>query len=93
MEKISCNNKDWRTTKSDTRRNTFAVQDTNNPTTYQMREELAQMRTELGLVLKHVSGGDEKVNAMKYFTKPPPLIDEYYYEKDYYAVNDHMGFF
>ena len=46
-----------------------------------------QMRTELGLVLKHVTSGAEKVNAVNYFSKPPPMIDEYYYEGDSYAVN------
>ena len=35
---------------------TFAVQATNNKTAYKRREELVQMRTELGLVIKHVSG-------------------------------------
>lgn len=30
------------------------------------------MRTELGLVLKHVDGEVEKVNVVNYFTRPPP---------------------
>ena len=38
-------------------RNTCAVQSTPNPATDEIREEMAQMRTELGLVLKHVTGG------------------------------------
>ena len=46
-----------------------------------------QMRTELGLVLKHVTWGAEKVNAVNYLSKQPPPIDEYYYEEDSYAVN------
>ena len=61
----------------DTGRNTFVVKSINNPTTNEMHEELSQMRTELGLVLKHVNGGAEKVNAINYLTKPSPVVDEY----------------
>lgn len=51
------------------------------------------MRTELGLVLKHVSGGAEKVNVVNYHNKPPPVVDEYHYDDDAYAINDHtVGF-
>ena len=77
----------------DTSRNTFTVQATNNPTTDEMREELAQMSTELGFVLKHVSGGAEKLKTVNYLTKPQTLRDEYYYNEDAYAVNDQMGGF
>ena len=45
------------------------------------------MRTELGLVLQHVTRGAKKVNAVNYLTKPPPPVDEFYYEEDSYAVN------
>ena len=51
------------------------------------------MRIELGLVLRHVTGVAEKVNAVNYLSKPPPPNDEYYYEQDSYAVNDQMGVF
>ena len=51
------------------------------------------MGTDLGLVLKHVVGGVEKVNALNYFSKPPLPNDEYYYEEHSYAVNNQMGDF
>ena len=64
-----------------------------NPATYDIREEMAKMRTELGLVLKHVNGGAEKINAVNYLAKPPPPNDECYYVEDSYAVNKQTGGF
>ena len=52
LEKISRNNKAW---KLDTGRNTFVVKPTHNPAIDEIREEMAHMRTELGLVLKDVT--------------------------------------
>ena len=42
LEKISQNNKAWSTWKSDTKRNTFAMQSTHNPATDEIREELVR---------------------------------------------------
>ena len=81
------------TRKSDTGRNTFALQSTHNPTTDEIREEMAQMRTELELLLKHVTGGAEKINAVNYLSKPPPANDKGYYAEDSYAVNEQIGGF
>ena len=74
LEKISWNNKSLSTRKSDTGRNTFPVQSTHNPSTDEIREEMAQMRTELGLVLKHITGGAEKINTVNYLPKPAHLM-------------------
>ena len=40
------------------------------------------------LILKHITGGAEKENAVNYLTKQPPPADEYYYEDDSYPVNE-----
>ena len=69
------------------------MQDTQKSAADEIREEMAQMRTNLGLVLKHVTGGVGKVNVVNYLAKPPPLVDEYYYEEDSYAANDQTGGF
>lgn len=45
------------------------------------------------MVYKHLSGGAKKLNVVKYFTKPPAPINEYYYEVDTYAVKDYTGGF
>ena len=88
LERICRNNKSWSNRKLDTGRNTFAVQSTHNPATHEIREEMAQMRIELGLVLKHITGGAEKINAVNYLSIPPPTNDECYYAEDFYAVNE-----
>ena len=63
------------------------MQSTHNPAIDEIREEMAQMRTDLGLVLKHITGGAEKINAVNYLPKPPPPNDECYYAEDSYALN------
>lgn len=47
------------------------------------------MRTKLGLVLKHVRNGVEKVNVVTCLTRPlPASFIEWYYEEDLNYVND-----
>ena len=64
------------------------MQATHKPAADEIRVEVTQIRTKLGLVLKHVIGGAGKVNGVNYFTKPPPPVDEFYNEKDSYEVNE-----
>ena len=60
FEKISRNNKALSTRKSDTGRNTYAVQSVHNSVADELHDEMDQMRTELGLVLKHITGVRKK---------------------------------
>ena len=43
------------------------------------------------MVLKHINGGAEKINAVNYLSKPPPQNDECYYVVDSNAVNKQSG--
>ena len=78
LEKISKYNKFLSTRKSDTKRNIFAVQVSYNPATYKIHEDMSQMKTKIGWVLKHVPGGAKKETMVNYLAKHPPLVDEYY---------------
>ena len=69
------------------------MQSTHNPATDKISEEMSQMRIELGLVLKHVTEGAEKINAVNYLSKPPPPNDKCYYAEETYAVNEQTGGF
>lgn len=46
------------------------------------------MRIDLELVLNHVCGGVENVNAMNYLTRTPPPSQLCYDVEDAYALND-----
>ena len=61
FEKISRNIKVWSTRKSYTRKNTFTVLALHNLDEDKVREEMYQMRTDLGLLLKHVTRGAKEV--------------------------------
>lgn len=60
----------------------LSIQATQNQPKDDIGEEMAQLRTEIGLLLKHLNGSAEKLNAMNY------LVDEYIYEKDLNLVNN-----
>ena len=78
--KISHKNKDWSTRKSDTGRNTLAVETTNKSIVDEIHKVMWQIRIGLGFVLKHVTGGAKKINAVNYLMKPPPTSDHYYHQ-------------
>ena len=40
------------------------------------------------MVLKHVTRGAEKINAVNYLAKPPSPNNEFYYEEESYVVNE-----
>ena len=61
------------------------------PSHIEIREEMAQMRTKLGLVLKRITRDVEKINVVNYLSKRPPLNDECYYAEDFYVVNEQTG--
>ena len=69
------------------------MKSTHNPARDEIPEEMAHMRTEIGLVLKHIIGGAEKINAVNYLSKPPPPNDEFYYAENSYVVNEQTGGF
>lgn len=74
-------------------RSTFAVQATPSQSVDDFREQMDKIRKNLGLVLKHVNRGAEKVNVVNYITRaPPPPVEECYYKEDVYLVNGHGGF-
>ena len=69
---ISQNNNAWSTRKSKIGRIISAVQFAPSQSTGDIHEKMAQIRTNLGLVLKHVSVGAKKVKAKNHFTVNPP---------------------
>ena len=77
----------------DNGRITFEAQSAQTSFAHDLREEMVQKRIELGLVLKHVSGGAEEVNVVNYLSKPPPQNDEYYCDEDSCAGNYQIGGF
>lgn len=63
------------------------MQHTQNLAIGEIREEMVQMTTKLGLSLKYVNRGADKVNPVNYLTKSPSLVDDYYNEEDSSVVN------
>lgn len=59
--------KPWSSIMSETKRSTFVVQSIND-----IHEKMAQIRTNLGLVLMHVSVAAKKVKAKNHLTVNPP---------------------
>ena len=69
------------------------MQSTHNPAADVIHQEIALIRNEIGLVLKHVTRSAEKINVVNYMSKPPSPNDECYYKEDSYAVNEQTGGF
>ena len=92
LEKIYHSNKVWCSRKS----NTGAIPSQCNPLTTQPQMRFVKDgsdRTEFKFVLKYITGGTKKINAVNYLSKPPPPNYKCYYAEDSYAVNLQTGGF